>query len=133
MGLLSRYKKKEDKKETAPKAAGMLVPAQKRAVENDGSHSGVLHSPWFSEKALILTEKGVYAFSIPRDATKRDVAHAIEEIYKVKPRKVRVVNLPGKKVSLRARSGQAGRGTGTRAARRRAYVYLKKGETIQFA
>jgi ribosomal protein L23 len=39
-----------------------------------------------------------------------------------------VVNLPAKKVSLRTR-----RGFGMKSARRKAYVYLKKGDTIQFA
>src|SRR3989338_1131000 len=128
MGLFSRQTKKEEKRKATPKAYTTFVPAKERVTEDDGFYANILRAPWFSEKALILTEKGVYAFLIPQGATKRDVARAIEKIYKVKPRKVRVMNLPGKKVSLRNR-----RGTGTRAARRRAYVYLKKGETIQFA
>ena len=132
MGLFSRATKKEVKNPpaggAAPKTVVSSVPAKARTTEDDGAHANVLRAPWFSEKALILTEKSVYAFLIPQDATKHDVARAIEKIYKVKPRKVHVVNLPGKRISLRNR-----RGTGTRAARRRAYVYLKKGETIQFA
>lgn len=94
--------------------------------------SGVAHeiirAPWFSEKALIITEKGVYTFAVPARATKADIAGAIKEIYKVTPRKIRVVNLPAKKKAMRTK-----RGVGVRAARRKAYVYLNKGDTIQFA
>ncbi len=92
------------------------------------SSHDVIRAPWFSEKALIQTEKGVYAFKVSTDATKHSIAAAIKEIYKVTPRKVRIVNMPGKKASMRTRQGLA-----YRAARRKAYVYLKKGETIQFA
>ena len=88
----------------------------------------VLTAPWISEKALIGTEKGVYVFAIPRSATKLDVAHAIETLYKVVPRKVHIANLPGKRVSSRNR-----RGTAIRARRRKAYVYLSEGDTIQIA
>lgn len=102
--------------------------ATARPVKDDGSLAHVLKRPWLSEKALIGTENGVYVFAIPADATKTDVATAIEKTYKVTPRQVRIANLPGKKVSLRSR-----RGVGVRARRHKAYVYLKKGDTIQFA
>jgi len=75
-----------------------------------------------------MTEKGVYAFSVPTRATKEEIAGAIKEIYNVSPRMVRIVNLPGKRKALRTR-----RGFGQRAARRKAYVYLNKGDSIQFA
>ncbi|OGG67702.1 50S ribosomal protein L23 [Candidatus Kaiserbacteria bacterium RIFCSPHIGHO2_12_FULL_56_13] len=88
----------------------------------------ILKAPWFSEKALIQTEHGVYTFAVPKGVNKYEIAKAIKEIYKVTPTKVRVVNLPGARVSLRTR-----RGVATRAARRKALVYLKKGDTIQFA
>lgn len=114
-------KKDEVKKDGKP------VFAKARALSEGKAHD-VIRAPWFSEKAFLSTEKGVYAFAVPREATKTDIAGAIAEIYKVKPKKVRIVNLPGKKVSMRTR-----RGVGTRAARRKAYVYLNKGDTIQFA
>ena len=94
--------------------------------------SGVAHdiirAPWFSEKALIATEKGVYTFAVPTRATKAEIAGAIKEIYKVEPCKIRIVNLPGKRKAMRTK-----RGVGVRAARRKAYVYLNKGDSIQFA
>lgn len=114
-------KKKTVKKEASARAAGEVKDAA-------GRLEGVITAPWLSEKALIGTEKGVYVFQIPRSATKTQVKAAVEKIYKVVPTKVNVVNVPGKVKNLRAK-----RGTGTRAARAKAYVYLKKGDTITFA
>jgi len=95
---------------------------------SDGLAHETIRAPWFSEKALIATEKGVYAFAVPPKATKADIAGAIKEIYNVSPKAVRIVNLPAKKKAMRTR-----RGVGTRSARRKAYVYLNAGDSIQFA
>lgn len=94
----------------------------------EGVAHEIIRAPWFSEKALLSTEKGVYAFAVPARATKAAIASAIKEIYNVDPRKIRIANLPGKPKSMRTR-----RGEGVRAARRKAYVYLNAGDTIQFA
>lgn len=106
--------------------------AKKHRARASKLPSGVAHdiirAPWFSEKALIITEKGVYAFAVSSRATKAEIAGAIKEIYNVEPRKVRIVNMPAKSKTLRTR-----RGVGTRAARSKAYVYLNAGDTIQFA
>jgi large subunit ribosomal protein L23 len=116
--------KKADKKEATPKRKRV---AHATKTLNGGAHD-VIRAPWFSEKALIATEKGVYAFAVRPSATKPEIAGAIQEIYNVMPRAIRIVNLPGKKKSLRTR-----RGVGQRAARTKAYVYLNAGDTIQFA
>ncbi len=117
--------KKIDKKEKKVDAA------KKHRTRTSKLQSGVAHeivrAPWFSEKALMATERSVYTFAVPSRATKADIASAIKEIYNVDARKVRIVNLPGKPKSMRTK-----RGTGYRAARRKAYVYLNKGDTIQF-
>lgn len=117
-------------KKTAPKKAKSETRNWGRGIlpKDDARLANVLKKPWFSEKALIGTENGVYVFEVPESATKIDVANAVINIYKVTPMKVRMVNLPAKKVSLRTR-----RGVGTRARRHKAYVYLKKGDSITFA
>ena len=120
MSIFGTKKKKEEKANVKKRFARAAKP---RA----GNEHDVIRAPWLSEKALIATEKGVYTFLVPPRATKADIAGAIKEIYNVSPRMVRVVNLPGKRKMLRTR-----RGTGTRAARRKAYVYLNKGDSIQF-
>jgi len=93
-----------------------------------GAAHDIIRAPWFSEKALIMTERGVYAFAVRPEATKPEIAGAIKEIYNVTPRAIRIVNMPGKMKAMRSR-----RGIGQRAARTKAYVYLNAGETIQFA
>lgn len=123
MALFGTKKKTTAK---APKKAARPVAEKKKAL--DGRLDRVIRAPWLSEKALIATEKGVYAFEVPADVTKEDVKDAIELIYKVRPAKVTRVNLPAKTKALRTR-----RGTGTRARRHKVYVHLKKGDTISFA
>jgi large subunit ribosomal protein L23 len=118
-----------NKKKTTTKSAKQTVSSKPAAVKSvDGREHEVIRAPWLSEKALIGTENGVYVFAVPADATKTQIAAAVEVIYNVQPRQVRVVNLPAKRKALRTR-----RGFGVRAARHKAYVYLKKGDTIQFA
>lgn len=125
MALFSNDKKttkaKKAKSETRNWGRGILPVGDDRLAN-------ILKRPWFSEKALISSENGVYVFEVSPSATKIDVANAIIAAYKVTPMKVRMVNLPAKKVSLRTR-----RGVGTRARRHKAYVYLKAGDTITFA
>lgn len=124
MALFSTKSKKAPAKKSAPKAAGKGASAVALA---DTRLERVLTAPWMSEKALIGTEKGVYVFAVPPEVTKIDVAKAVERIYKVVPRKVNIANLPGKTKALRTK-----RGMGRRAARHKAYVYLAKGDSIQF-
>jgi|TARA_R110000824_G_scaffold401771_1_gene615758 large subunit ribosomal protein L23 len=119
MAIFSTNKKTTKK---APvKARGVLAA-------DDARLANVLKRPWFSEKALIGTEHGVYTFEVLPAATSTDIANAIEKAYGVVPAQVRLVNLPAKKVGLRGR-----RGEGSRARRHKAYVTLKKGDTISFA
>ena len=113
------------KKESKTGHAKPMTVKEKALTHEDGRLSNVLKAPWFSEKALIGTERGVYVFQVPGDATKPEIAAAIEKFFNVTPVKVRIANLPAKSVSLRSR-----RGTGTRARRHKAYVYLKKGDTL---
>ncbi len=115
-------KKKETKKADAPRHRARTT-APVGGIEHE-----IIRAPWFSEKALIATEKGVYAFEVSLRATKADIAGAIKEIYKVEPRKIRTMNVKGKPKAMRTK-----RGTGMRSARRKAYVYLNAGDSIQFA
>jgi len=137
MALFSSTPKKKAvkaKKVAAPRVAPVAGAARVGrhnyggASAKTGRTSDVLRAPWLSEKALIGTEKGVYVFEIPDVATKYDVAAAVLAIYKVVPRKIRIVNLPAKRKFTRDR-----RSLGKQSVRRKAYVSLQAGETIQFA
>ncbi len=123
MAFFGNNKKKEAK---ASKSAKRVHHARSRKPLQGSEHE-VIRAPWLSEKALVMTEKGVYTFAVPSRATKGDIAGAIQEIYKVKPRKIRIVHVKGKQKTMRAK-----RGVGYRADRKKAYVYLNTGDTIQF-
>ncbi len=122
MALFGGTSKKEKKEKSASKSRA------RSTTSTHGISHDIIRAPWFSEKALIGTEKGVYVFSVPSEATKAQIAGAIKEIYNVQPRKIRVANLPAKKKPMRSR-----RGIGSRASRHKAYVYLVAGETIQLS
>jgi large subunit ribosomal protein L23 len=88
-----------------------------------------LQKPRITEKAAIVADKdNVYTFNIAPDATKLDVKKAIEKIYKVAPIKVAITKIPTKKVQVRGQRGKFGSKNGGK----KAYVYLKKGDKIDF-
>lgn len=125
-------KKEDTKKAPAKKAAAKksaTKDTQKVSKKTDTGAGGmVLLRPRITEKAAHLSAQNVYTFDVAQRATKGDVVKAIEAVYRVKPKKVNLVKNQGKKVSLRTR-----RGFGTRAGIKKAYVYLKKGDRIEFA
>lgn len=118
MALFRRTK--EEKKEVAPKKEG--------AVSSRGaSHgtAGVLHNPRITEKATNHQAAGIYTFDVAQNATKRAVVAAVSLIYKVTPKKVRMVRIPAK-IKRSQRTGARGVSRGGK----KVYVYLKKGDTI---
>jgi large subunit ribosomal protein L23 len=88
--------------------------------------SHIIKIPRITEKGAISAEHNAYVFNVMPAATKYQIAKAVEEIYKVKPVKVNVVNIPSKKTFTKGKRGTKGGG-------RKAYVYLKKGDQIQVA
>ena len=115
--------KKAEKKESSAKARHART-----APLMDGKAHEVIRAPWFTEKALIGTEKGIYVFAVSPKSTSAEIAGAVKEIYGVTPKAVRIVNVPGKRKAFRTR-----RGFGMQAARRKAYVHLNAGDTITLA
>ena len=93
------------------------VSAEKKIVATAGIYD-ILRRPIISEKAAKLSESNGVAFEVACDATKEDVARAVEAIYGVKPSKVNIVVVKGKVKSFR------GRGTGTQRTVKKAYVSL---------
>ena len=92
-------------------------------------HSGhILISPRITEKGAYLAEQGAYVFNVAVLASKKDIAKAIKEIYKVSPRKVTLIRVPSKRVMTRGTNRM-----GATAGGKKAYVFLKKGEKIELA
>jgi large subunit ribosomal protein L23 len=86
----------------------------------------ILIAPRITEKGAYLSANGVYVFNVVVDATKHDIMAAVKSLYGVTPRKVTVVTVPRKVVATRG-TNRKGQTTGGK----KAYVYLKKGETIE--
>ncbi|NDB58059.1 50S ribosomal protein L23 [bacterium] len=83
--------------------------------------------PRITEKAGIMSEtQNVYTFEVAKNSTKDTIAKEIKTLYKVTPTKVRIVNLPARKVFVRGNKG-------VQSAIKKALVYLKKGDKINLA
>lgn len=106
------------------------VPAPTAAAQSGGDVdvSHVLQRPRITEKATVASGMSVYVFDVEQGATKRQIRSAVERYYKVRPRRVRVVSIPAKRVRS-MRTGERG----VKRGGKKAYVYLKKGETITIA
>jgi large subunit ribosomal protein L23 len=86
----------------------------------------IIKKPRITEKSGIQAEAlGVYTFEVTDNANKKNIAKAVKELYKVTPVKINITNLPAKKVFSR---GKVGRKSGVK----KAVVYLKKGDKIEF-
>ncbi len=95
-------------------------------AETKAEKKSVLKSPRVTEKVVLASEsKGMYAFNVSPDATKKSVAASVKAQYKVTPLKVHLLNIPKKRV-FRGKWGEKKGG-------KKAYVYLKKGDKIEFA
>lgn len=70
-------------------------------------------------------EQNVYTFDVSKSATKQEIKKAVFALYKVQPLKINVLAVPKKKVMVRGRVSAKGGG-------RKAFVYLKKGDKIEF-
>ena len=112
-------------KEASSQSAG--TPAL-RSLGGGWDLSHVLKHVRITEKASMQQGMNVYTFDVAQSATKRDIMLAIRALYKVTPRKVAVVNVPTK-TRKNMRTGREGLKRGGK----KAYVYLKSGETITAA
>lgn len=107
------------------KAVKQTITKKEGTAVSNRDLSKVLVSPRITEKAMRQSEKNVYAFEVARTATKFDVRDAVKAFFGVTPVKVNIVN----------KTPRQYKHAGTRRLRtergiRKAYVYLKKGDTI---
>lgn len=119
-------KKNTEKKEAKPKAE-KKAPAEKAAVPTNSSRdlTSILRNPRITEKATLVSEaSNVYVFDVAISASKKDVAEAVKFYYKAAPVKVNIVTVPAKRVFRRGKKG-------VKSGGKKAYVFLKKGETIE--
>jgi large subunit ribosomal protein L23 len=86
----------------------------------------VLRGPHESEKSVIIADKyRQIVFKVKRDATKKEIKQAVEQLFEVKIDTVRTANIKGKTKRFRQISGR-------RKDWKKAYVTLKEGFDISF-
>jgi large subunit ribosomal protein L23 len=90
--------------------------------------SEVLIRPVLSEKINKQTEKmNRYAFIVGRKANKLEIKKAVESFYGVQVVDVNTAVMPGK---AKSRNTKAGVVSGRKPAKKKAYVTVAQGETI---
>lgn len=90
---------------------------EKKIVATAGIYD-ILRRPVMSEKAAKMSETGGIVFEVAMDATKADIARAIQGIYGIKPLKVNIVVAKGKVKTFRNKS------KGTQRSVKKAYISL---------
>jgi len=87
----------------------------------------VLLSPIVSEKSAMAADTAnQFGFKVVSDATKPEIAAAVELMFDVKVKKVQTVNVKGKQKRFGAVMGR-------RNSWKKAYVRLQEGQDIDFA
>lgn len=88
--------------------------------------SRIILRPIVSEKSALMGERNIYTFEVARSASKFDVRDAVRKLWNVVPEKVTIVNQKPRTFTVRAKNRQ-----GTHPGLKKAYVYLKDGDTIE--
>lgn len=116
----------KEEKEATDSAETAATPADGKPVQRvDNSRHDILIQPHITEKATYLTDDGVYTFVVKKSANKTQIKQAMKDVYGIDVKKVRTVNLPKKQVQ--SRRGEIG----TKGGIKKAYIYLKEGDSIE--
>jgi large subunit ribosomal protein L23 len=86
-------------------------------------HYDVIKKPIITEKATMASEANAVVFQVAMDATKPMIKEAVEAVFKVKVKAVNTTITKGKAKKFRGRPG-------VRSDRKKAYVTLEEGNTI---
>jgi large subunit ribosomal protein L23 len=89
-------------------------------------HYDTILAPVITEKATYLSDQNKVVFRVAKDATKVEIAEAIQELFKVTVVKVNTVNVKGKTKRWRGRPGR-------RSDIKKAIVTLAEGQSIDVA
>ncbi|WP_158916838.1 50S ribosomal protein L23 [Caulobacter sp. S45] len=86
-------------------------------------HYDVIVAPHITEKATVLSEQNKVVFKVAHDATKDEIAAAVEELFKVNVLKVNTIVTKGKSKRFRGILGK-------RSDVKKAIVTLAEGQSI---
>ncbi len=120
---IEKDKKTRDQKQQKPKTE--IKKTVKGLKQRKGVDASILLRPIITEKATDQEVRGCYIFEVNSKANKISIKKVIEQIYGVKPLRVNIIRVRGKRVRY-------GRSTGKTKAWKKALVFLKKGDKIEF-
>ncbi len=126
MSIFESKKKEKEKKDPKKELDNAGVGGRgliKRALKRFNTDA-VLRAPRITEKATLQNQYNVYVFEVDKSITKRDIDFAMRSIYNVRPRKIRTAPIPTKEI--KRRKGRKG----VRSFGKKAYVYLRKDDSI---
>ena len=86
-------------------------------------HFDVIRKPIITEKATMASEANAVVFEVKMDSTKPQIKEAVEAVFGVKVKAVNTTITKGKTKRFRGRPG-------VRSDRKKAYVTLEEGNTI---
>jgi large subunit ribosomal protein L23 len=86
-------------------------------------HYDVIKKPVITEKATMASEANAVVFQVAMEATKPMIKEAVEAVFGVKVKAVNITITKGKTKKFRGRPG-------VRSDRKKAYVTLEAGNTI---
>ena len=86
-------------------------------------HYDTILAPVITEKATLLSEQNKVVFRVAEDASKDEIAAAVEALFKVNVTKVNTLNVKGKTKRFRGRIGR-------RSDVKKAIVTLAEGQSI---
>ena len=89
-------------------------------------HYDVIVKPIITEKATMTSENNGVVFQVAMDASKPQIKEAVEAVFGVKVKAVNTVVTKGKAKKFRGRAGE-------RSDKKKAYVTLEEGNTIDVA
>ncbi|MCZ8080682.1 MAG: 50S ribosomal protein L23 [Fuscovulum sp.] len=89
-------------------------------------HYDLIKKPIITEKATMASEHGAVVFQVAMTATKPAIKEAVEAVFGVKVKAVNTVVTKGKAKKFRGRAGE-------RSDKKKAYVMLEEGNTIDVA
>ncbi|MFT5360046.1 MAG: large subunit ribosomal protein L23 [Candidatus Paceibacteria bacterium] len=127
MGLFTKDKKEKPKtpKKVIPEKAEVKVAKATKDVSSLDL-TKILKNPRITEKAAHMSEGNVYTFDVAVRSTKPEIKKAIKALYGVNVRKINISAIPKKAVFRKGGKGMKGGG-------KKAYVFLERGQTIEFA
>ena len=101
-----------------------MTAALKKPLSREAMYQ-IIRAPLITEKMTLISEKGQFGFRVAMDATKPEIAAAIEALFNVKVLSVNTIIQKGKTKRFKGRPG-------VRSDVKKAIVKLAEGQSIDF-